>query len=103
VTVPATAGPVGARALGETPASYTLDDRLHRPRWQADGACVGRLDITWFPERGDDGEAAKGICAGRPVRDQCLAFALADRSLDGIWAGTTSPERRAMRRLDRAS
>jgi len=36
---------------------------------------------------------AKAICAGCPVRNECLAFALRTGQVDGIWGGTTTHER----------
>ncbi|MQY07755.1 WhiB family transcriptional regulator [Actinomadura macrotermitis] len=41
--------------------------------------------------------SAKRICAGCPVREQCLSQALEDESLEGIWGGTTERERTAAR------
>lgn len=40
---------------------------------------------------------AKEICAGCPVRQQCLDDAL-ELGSDGVWGGTTERERRQMRR-----
>jgi Transcription factor WhiB len=37
---------------------------------------------------------AKAICAGRPVRRHCPAFALDTRQDHGVWGGTTEHERR---------
>jgi WhiB family redox-sensing transcriptional regulator len=40
---------------------------------------------------------AKQICAGCPVRGDCLEHALASRELAfGIWGGLTAAERRAL-------
>lgn len=39
------------------------------------------------------------LCAGCQVREECLAYALANGD-EGIWGGTTARERRAMRRKD---
>ena len=35
--------------------------------------------------------------AGCPVRDECLDYALADPSLQGVWGGRTDAERRVLR------
>lgn len=44
-------------------------------------------------------EPARRICAGCPVREACLAWAL-DRGIDdGIWGGLTPDGRRALRRV----
>lgn len=41
--------------------------------------------------------AAKAVCAGCPVRSECLAWALADGALaDGIAGGLTAEERRGL-------
>ena len=37
---------------------------------------------------------AKAICAGRPIRRHCPAFALDTRQDHGVWGGTTEQERR---------
>lgn len=39
----------------------------------------------------------KELCGFCPVVKQCLATAMADKSLIGIWGGTTERERRLMR------
>jgi WhiB family redox-sensing transcriptional regulator len=45
----------------------------------------------------DQIEEAKTLCASCPVRDLCLSWAAPITDLDGIWAGTTPPERRRIR------
>lgn len=72
------------------------------PEWKAHAACRGS-DVNFFPGRGDHlGVAAcRAICAGCPVRDDCLAEALETASLIGIWGGTSEKERRALRRQRR--
>jgi WhiB family redox-sensing transcriptional regulator len=46
---------------------------------------------------------AKAVCAGCPVRDACLAYALDSGQDYGIWGGLTEDERRALLRQRRAS
>ncbi|KOV41956.1 WhiB family transcriptional regulator [Streptomyces sp. H036] len=41
---------------------------------------------------------AKAVCAGCPVRTECLAHALDHRIEHGIWGGMTERERRALLR-----
>ena len=40
---------------------------------------------------------AKAICARCPARAACLAYALADSDLRGVWGGVSERERRRMR------
>lgn len=58
-----------------------------RPPWQRQAACRGRGTEWWFADKGDAVGAAKAVCVGCPVRRDCLAFALSDSTLVGIWAG----------------
>ncbi|MCA1571972.1 MAG: WhiB family transcriptional regulator [Chloroflexi bacterium] len=63
------------------------------------GACRG-LDPAYFhPEKGDSRSvrAAKAVCAGCPVREECLEFALVNVEQHGIWGGTTEQARRKLR------
>ncbi|MFF0484930.1 WhiB family transcriptional regulator [Streptomyces sp. NPDC004435] len=41
---------------------------------------------------------AKALCAGCPVRAECLAYALDERVEYGVWGGMTERERRALLR-----
>ena len=40
--------------------------------------------------------AAKEVCSRCPVRENCLAWALAGDDLDGVWGGTSEDERRVL-------
>src|SRR4051794_37084007 len=83
-------------------AGPTLDDLaalIRPPAWHADAACREHPEVSWFPERGEPTTAAKAICAGCLVKEECAAYALEhEDALDGIWASTSPRERRAMRR-----
>lgn len=73
--------------------------------WLGKAACNG-LPVEQFV--GPDGElpthrrdrerAAVRVCASCPVRAQCLAHALAQPELFGVWGGTTEGDRAAGRR-----
>lgn len=71
--------------------------------WRELAACDGEDVEVFFPV-GVAGPAvwqvsqAKAICAGCPVREECLSFALRTGQDHGIWAGLTAEERRALRR-----
>jgi WhiB family redox-sensing transcriptional regulator len=78
---------------------------LEPPAWHADAACREHPTELFFPERGDNatGDAARAVCAGCLVHDECRAFALADSSLRGIWGGLTGLDRRLLRRRTAAA
>lgn len=67
------------------------------PAWRDQGACRGADPALWFPERGQSCVEAKTICAGCPVRGECLDFALDLGEKFGIWGGKSERERRRMR------
>ena len=81
--------------------------------WQKEARCVERYDIFFrefcthkTPVRGANDcsdcnklnrrheEEAKKICAGCPVKQECLEYALANREQYGVWGGMTFAERR---------
>jgi len=64
--------------------------------WVADAGCVGEEPAVFFAQSGPKLEAAKEICAGCPVRTDCLEHALEERYEYGTWAGMTGRERRAL-------
>jgi WhiB family redox-sensing transcriptional regulator len=45
-------------------------------------------------------ERAKAVCAGCPVRTDCLGYALAAGPLQGVWGGLTEEERRLLRQRE---
>ncbi len=53
----------------------------------------------FFPAESDDAgaERAKAICRQCPVRRECVAYALADPNLEGVWGASTDRERRNRR------
>jgi WhiB family redox-sensing transcriptional regulator len=73
-------------------------DTVEKWTWVADAACRAHPEVNFFPGRGHSTAPAKLVCEGCLVREQCLAYALADRELRGVWGGTSERERRVMRR-----
>ena len=79
----------------------------HDDRWRDHGACSNMLELNllgvvmrieldpdlWFPEQGS-GVTARRICAGCPVRSDCLQHALANHEEFGIWGGAGEHIRR---------
>ncbi len=68
--------------------------------WQTHAACRG-LDVAVFfhpdsergPSRRKREEQAKAVCAGCPVRQTCLDWAMSFGELYGVWGGQTAVER----------
>ena len=74
--------------------------------WRSSAACLSADPDLFFPIS-SIGPAerqiarAKVICAGCPVRIQCLDFALTHDQTHGIWGGTTAEDRQRDRRRRR--
>lgn len=66
--------------------------------WRDDAACLGVDPELFHPGNARDARPAKRICAVCPVRAECLAVALPEPDLRGVWGGTSEHERRIMRR-----
>ncbi|HSX01168.1 MAG TPA: WhiB family transcriptional regulator [Candidatus Saccharimonas sp.] len=63
--------------------------------WPSLAACLGGDPDALFVE-GAEQNKAKRICRPCPVRHECLADALDNRTEWGVWGGMTERERRAM-------
>ena len=70
--------------------------------WAPRAACQADTPDELFV-RGAEQNKAKQVCAGCPVRTECLAEALDNQIEWGVWGGMTERERRALlrRRPDR--
>lgn len=68
--------------------------------WRSVAACRGMQVALFYPESSDDAgyEAARQICESCSVRTDCLAEAVGNREVDGMWGGATPKERRRLRR-----
>lgn len=84
------------------------DDRRSYPpkdeSWQHLANCIGLPPEWFFPERGDavgegsDYRAAKEVCRGCEVRQECLEYAQTEPIEKwGLWGGLTSRERSKLR------
>lgn len=71
-----------------------------REPWRDQAACreLGVPTAAFFPPRGQRPDRARGVCAGCPVRAECLDFALRSRDHHGVFAGTTDKDRRPLAR-----
>lgn len=66
--------------------------------WAAQAACRGADQTVFFPVRGELVGPARRVCAGCPVRESCLEYALANNEKFGVWGGKSERERRRIRR-----
>lgn len=66
--------------------------------WARQASCAEQDPEIFFPPKNDSGEAARATCARCPVREDCLAYALAADEKFGIWGGLDESERRALHR-----
>ena len=65
--------------------------------WAPRAACRATQPDQLFV-RGAEQNKAKQLCAGCPVRTECLAEALDNQIEWGVWGGMTERERRALLR-----
>ncbi len=65
--------------------------------WHLLASCRGKNTSLFFPEEPDRAPLAMAICRRCPVRQACLAEALARPELLGIWGGTTEADRVRLR------
>lgn len=70
--------------LGPTPLGAVLDAA---PRAGLDLPCRSGDADLWFAEAPADLERAKALCAGCPIRVECLAGALSREEPWGVWGG----------------
>lgn len=63
------------------------------PSWTCDAACLGWTDLDWIDPEPDQAQLCRVICAGCPVRAQCLTAALASGEPWGIWGGQDPAQR----------
>ena len=81
-----------------TPYHKGLPVGVPAPAWMDRAACLGHEPEAWFPPADDPGREARAVCAGCPVRADCLSHALATGTRDGIWGGVDMERERPRRR-----
>jgi len=66
--------------------------------WVRQAACAGANPETFFPASGEGDVTAKAMCAGCPVRPDCLEYSLRTGPHWGVWGGLNDTERVALAR-----
>jgi len=81
-----------------TPQLVSVGPTALPAAWQDSAACRNVDTELFFPigRAAAEGCQAKAICAGCPVRQPCLTYALATHQAYGIWGGYDEDERREM-------
>lgn len=81
--------------------AYIPDRDRVAPKLSAYAACRDYPDLAWdtTASAGIRVDEAKAVCGTCPVEDGCLAYALTDPSLSGVWGGTSTSERRDLRKM----
>ena len=101
---------VRSRGLGDVYKRQPMHIVAERERehaaggdWRHRAACLEEDPELFFPI-GNTGpalvqiEEAKAVCAGCPVRETCLTWALESGQDSGVWGGMSEDERRALKR-----
>jgi WhiB family redox-sensing transcriptional regulator len=75
---------------------------IRQERWRTLAACRSADSDLFFPISSSGPSLAqvaqaKAICAGCPVRRECLAFALRTHQVHGVWGGLSEQERHPLR------
>jgi WhiB family transcriptional regulator, redox-sensing transcriptional regulator len=73
--------------------------RVREIGWARRGACRSIDPDLFFPLAPTQTQEtrAKAVCAGCPVVDECLDYAIGAGEAEGIWGGLTPAERRRRR------
>lgn len=75
---------------------------IRQEHWRTLAACRSVDPDLFFPISSSGPSLAqvaqaKAICAGCPVRRECLAFALRTHQVHGVWGGLSEQERHRLR------
>jgi WhiB family redox-sensing transcriptional regulator len=84
-------------APGWDVVAWEPDEALGDESWRQAALCAETDPEAFFPEKGGSTREAKRVCAGCPVRMQCLEYALGNDERFGIWGGLSERERRRIR------
>lgn len=92
--------------MGNT-ASPRLHDPLitqwHRPEWMLEALCRDMDPNLFYPDKSKtssfDQLAIRLTCAGCPVAEECLEYAIVTHQREGWWGGHSPRERDRIRRV----
>jgi WhiB family transcriptional regulator, redox-sensing transcriptional regulator len=75
-------------------ALETLSFALGDEPWKRDALCLEYPSVDFFPGAGKSAQPAQRVCGRCLVREECLAYAVAEGITEGVWGGLTGPQRR---------
>jgi len=78
-------------------ADLLAEFNIQGQAWRRDAACRYEPKETFFPPKGIKSWRAVAICAGCPVQEECLDFALSNHERYGVWAGMGDKDLRDLR------
>jgi WhiB family redox-sensing transcriptional regulator len=78
--------------------SIDLTNIVTPPGWTADALCAQTDPELFYPEKGGATWEARRVCAGCPVRAECLDYPLAHDERFGVWGGESERARRRLKR-----
>lgn len=94
--------------MSAAPFSQVIGTNI--PDWVDEGRCGQADPEAYFPKQGESTRYVKSICNGReagaggsaipprPVRDQCLQYALDNDERWGVWGGLSEGQRARLKR-----
>lgn len=95
--------PVEEAPLPPSPLDDLVRFRFRRADWIDDAACRDTPTSVFYPERGEELDAARAVCADCPVKADCLDHAVALNEKFGVWGGTSERQRRRIRSTRRSA
>jgi WhiB family redox-sensing transcriptional regulator len=88
-------------AVGFVEVEVSVEETPDEYAWMFQARCRGINPAEFFPSDGTGVETAQRVCAGCPVRVECLEYALLHRIEHGVWGGASERERRRILRRRR--
>jgi hypothetical protein len=94
--------PTTARALLHRALAHAFGYGQYYDRgldWRVDARCAQTDPEIFYPDKGGNTNDAKRVCAGCPVRANCLEYALDRDERYGVWGGLSRKERERLLKL----
>jgi len=80
---------------GHYPTQWS-EPQIKPEPWMQEGLCTQTDPEIFFPDRGEPTKPGKKVCGQCGVREQCLAYALENGEVIGIWGGLSARQRKRL-------